>query len=304
MPSRRHIREAVVQFLYCADLEGGADPAALRGPFWDFVTESDRRSLQLATFRTVHHLASGREGRLHEFVERQALAMTLLSAWPQAESLKIDLKRIAELESGWSTAFAKLERLPKDDDDASVAESFGDSLKVLFKTDRDLAAARLRFIEGLEDFPALRGQMEAVAATIRRLQRISDRLRMVEEPEKFPEQGDLARLRDSKAEIHALRLKADELVDAVLARKDFIDERLAAVVENFSPERIDPVDRAILRLGTFELLNTATPPKVVMNEAIELAKRFGTTDSKRFVNGVLDKVSKQASEPSEKQDVL
>ena len=72
MPSRRQIREAVVQFLYCADLEGGADPAALRDPFWDFVTESDRRSLQLATFRTVHHLAHGREGRLAEFVERQS----------------------------------------------------------------------------------------------------------------------------------------------------------------------------------------------------------------------------------------
>ena len=39
MPSRRHIREAVVQFLYCADLEGGANPAELRGPFWDFVTD-------------------------------------------------------------------------------------------------------------------------------------------------------------------------------------------------------------------------------------------------------------------------
>jgi len=304
MPSRRHIREAVVQFLYCADLEGGADPAALRGPFWDFVTESDRRSLQLATFRTVHHLAHGREGRLAEFVERQSQASTLLSAWPQAESLKTDLKRIAELESGWSTSFAKLERLPKDDDDASVAESFGDALQVLFKIDRDLAAARRRFLEGMEDFPALRGQMEAVAATIRRLQRISDRLRMVEEPEKFPEQGDLARLRDSKADILALQKKADALVDFILSKKEQIDATLAAVVENFAPERIDPVDRAILRLGTYEILHEAAPPKVVINEAIELAKRFGTTDSRRFVNGVLDKIAKQAAGVSESQDVL
>jgi N utilization substance protein B len=304
MPSRRHIREAVVQFLYCADLEGGADPAALRGPFWDFVTESDRRSLQLATFRTVHHLAHGREGRLAEFVERQSLASTLLAAWPQAESLKIDLKRIAELESGWSTSFAKLERLPKDDDDASVAESFGDALQVLFKIDRDLAAARRRFLEGMEDFPALRGQMEAVAATIRRLQRISDRLRMVEEPEKFPEQADLARLRDSKADILALQKKADELVDFILSKKERIDATLAAVVENFAPERIDPVDRAILRLGTYEILHAAAPPKVAINEAIELAKRFGTTDSGRFVNGVLDKIAKQAAAVSESQDVL
>ncbi|MEO5913590.1 MAG: transcription antitermination factor NusB [Luteolibacter sp.] len=304
MPSRRHIREAVVQFLYCADLEGGADPAELRGPFWDFVTESDRRSLQLATFRTVHHLAHGREGRLAEFVERHALASTLLSGWPQAEVLKLELKRIAEMESGWSMNFAKLERLPKDDDDASVAESFSEALDKLFKLDRDLAMARLRFLQGMDDFPALRGQLEAVAASIRRLQRISDRLRMVEEPEKFPEQADLARLRDSKAEIGALRKKSDELVDSILAKKEQIDETLAAVVENFAPERIDPVDRAILRLGTYELLHAATPPKVAMNEAIELAKRFGTTDSKRFVNGVLDKIAKQAAEPSESQDVL
>ncbi len=304
MLSRRHIREAVVQFLYCADLEGGADPAALRGPFWDFVTESDRRSLQLAIFRTVHHLAHGRETRLVEFVERQVLANTLLTAWPQAECLKIDLKRIAELESGWSTAFAKLERLPKDDDDASVAENFGDALEVLFKVDRDLSAARRRFLEGMEDFPILRGQMEAVAASIRRLQRISERMRMVEEPEKFPEQGDLTRLRDSKAEIQLLRQQADELVDLILTHKQRIDETLATVVENFAPERIDPVDRAILRLGTYEILHAETPPKVAINEAIELAKRFGTTDSKRFVNGVLDKIAKQALAQSKNQDVL
>jgi transcription antitermination factor NusB len=304
MPSRRQIREAVIQFLYCADLEGGADPAALRGPFWDFVTESDRRGLQIATFRTVHHLAHGREGRLVEFVERQTTAFALLSAYPQAESLKSELKRVAELESGWSTAFAKLERLPKDDDDASVAETFSAALATLFMLDRELTVSRTRFLQGIEDFPALRGQLEAISASLRRLQRISDRMRMVEEPEKFPEQADLSRLRESKAEIQELRRMADHLVDAVLADKETVDQTLASVVDNFAPERIDPVDRAILRLATYEILHATAPPKVVMNEAIELAKRFGTTDSKRFVNGVLDRIARDAAAKSESQDVL
>lgn len=295
MPSRRQIREAVVQFLYCADLEGGADPAGLRDPFWDFVTESDRRSLQLATFRTVHHLAQGREGRLAEFVERQATASAFLAAWPEAERLKATLTRIAELESSWSTALAKLERLPKDDDDASVAASFSSALAHLFLIDRELSAARRNFLLSSEDFPALRGQLEAVSATIRRLQRVSDRLRMVEEPEKFPEQADLARLRDSKAEITELRRRSDELVDLILNHKDVIDQTLSGVVDNYSPERIDPVDRAILRLATHEILTAKTPPNVAINEAIELAKRFGTTDSGRFVNGVLDRIAKQAT---------
>lgn len=292
MPSRRQIREAVVQFLYCADLEGGASPASLREPFWEFVTESDRRALQLATFRTVHHLAHGREGRLVEFVERVGPASAFLSAWPQAESLKIDLTRLSELESRWSMQFAALERLPKDDNDATVADNFEKALAQLFSTDRDLAVTRARFLTSVDDFPSLRTQLEAISATIRRLQRISDRLRMVEMPEKFPEQADLSRLRESKAEITELRLRSDELVDAVLAKKDSIDGMLGSVVENYSPERIDPVDRAILRLAVYEIIHAGTPPKVVINEGIELAKRFGTSDSRRFVNGILDKVAK------------
>ena len=60
MANRRQIREAVVQFLYGADLEGGPEPTAVREPFWDFITESDRRSLHVATFRTDGTYADGR----------------------------------------------------------------------------------------------------------------------------------------------------------------------------------------------------------------------------------------------------
>jgi N utilization substance protein B len=293
MPSRRQIREAAVQFLYCADLEGGAAPAALRDAFWDFVTESDRRSLQLATFRTLRHLADGREGRLEEFVSRQAAAATALAAWPEAEPLKIELEKIAALEAKWSTALARLERLPRDDDDATVAARFAEALAEFFANDRALASARSRFLATLEDFPKLRGPLEAIAATIRRLQRVSDRLRMVEEPEHFPDQADLQKLRDSSNTLRELRRRTDELVDALLSSRERIDAALADVIEHYAPERIDPVDRAILRLATHEILHTETPPKVVINEAIELAKRFGTTDSGRFVNGVLDRILKQ-----------
>ena len=73
------------------------------------------------------------------------------------------------------------------------------------------------------------------------------------------------------------------------------DAALAAVVENYAPERIDPVDRAILRLATHELLHTDTPAKVAINEAVELAKRFGTSDSARFVNGVLDCIARRGT---------
>lgn len=292
MPNRRQIREATIQFLYCSDLEGGANPAALREPFWEFLSETDRRNLHVATFRTLHHLAHGREERLSNFLERSQLSLSHLTALPQAERLKESLTRLISLESSWNLAFSKLSKLPKTGDDSVVADEFADALESFFKTDRDLAFHREEFLRGVIDFPSLKSHLEPVSAAVRRLQRISDRLRMVEQPENFPEQADLAKLRESKSEIADLRARTDELVDAILATKEELDKKLATIIENFSPSRIDPVDRAILRLGTYELMHTKTPPNAVINEAIELAKRFGNSDSGRFVNGILDKVTK------------
>jgi N utilization substance protein B len=292
MPSRRQIREAAIQFLYCSDIEGGASPAELREPFWQFLTESDRKNLSIATFRTVQHLAIGRQTRLVEFVERAEVAKAHITAFPSAEALASNLNRLLALESSWSLSHTQLEKTPKAGEDQDVADELDSALDRFFTIDRDLAFNRDQFLKSSEDFPQLKPQLEALNATIRRLQRISDRLRMVETPERFPDQADLAKIRQSKAEISSLISQTDALVDAVLACKPEIDEKLSALVENYSPQRIDPVDRAVLRLGTYELLKTDTPNKVIINEAIELAKRFGTTDSNRFVNGMLDSVAK------------
>jgi N utilization substance protein B len=291
MPSRRQIREAVVQFLYCADLEGGADPSALKETFWDFITESDRRNLLVSTTRTLLHLATARLDRVEEFLSRIPAVESALSAYPEAEPLKLEISRTRNLESAWSTALAALQRVPLDDDDSAVASRLESALKGFFKADLELAGSRSRFLLGCEDFPKLRTALEPICGTLRRLSRISERVRMIEHPEQFPDQPEFEKLRRSRSEIAALRQEATLLVDGVLQNKPTIDAKLASVVEHFAPERIDPVDRAILRLASYELLLTGVPPKAIINEAIELAKRFGTSDSGRFVNGVLDRIA-------------
>jgi transcription antitermination protein NusB len=292
MPSRREIREAVVQFLYCFDLEGGADPSGLRETFWDFITESDRHALHAATVRTVKHLAHGREERMALLESRIPKAREALAAWPEAEALSLALLRITALEADWTDALHHVDREAKGTDDAAAAPRLEATLQRLFLIDRTLEETRARFFLNLEDHPALRGPLEPVSAAIRRLQRISDRMRMVENPEQFPEQSDLSKIRESKSSLRELRIRADEIVDHLLTTRDAIDKSLADTVENFAPERIDPVDRAILRLGCYEIVYAGTPAKVAINEAIELAKRFGTSDSSRFVNGVLDRIAK------------
>jgi N utilization substance protein B len=298
MASRRRIREAAVQFLYGADLERDALPdAAGREAAWDFIMESECRALQVAAFRTLSHLAQGRAERVEEFLARMAPAIARLAAHPEAEALRGDLGRLAELEQAWTAAFERLESQPAADNDKSaVASRFRHGLATLHNLNRELAATRRRFIESLDDFPALRGPLEPVASSLRRLQRIGDRMRMAECPEDYPGEDDIRKLRETSADLANLRQRAGDLVNAVLAHRSEIDQTLAAVVENFSPERIDPVDRAVLRLATYELGHTATPVKVVINEAVDLARRYGSTDSHRFVNGLLDPVARRLRE--------
>jgi transcription antitermination protein NusB len=85
---------------------------------------------------------------------------------------------------------------------------------------------------------------------------------------------------------------ARELVAAAVARAKDIDDLIATSSKNWRIERMSRVDRNILRLGACELLAFRdVPVKVVINEAVELAKRFGTSESSAFVNGVLDRIA-------------
>jgi N utilization substance protein B len=96
------------------------------------------------------------------------------------------------------------------------------------------------------------------------------------------------RLRDPGLEPFCLGL-----YDGVVAHLADIDGHLAKAAENWRLTRMATVDRNVLRLGVSELLYTPdTPASVALDEAIELARRFGAADSPAFVNGVLDRIRK------------
>ena len=83
------------------------------------------------------------------------------------------------------------------------------------------------------------------------------------------------------------------LIEGVRSNRTAIDERISDVARNWKIERMSRVDRNILRVATFELVFVEeVPPKVSLNEAIEIAKVYGTEDSGAFINGVLDRISR------------
>lgn len=83
---------------------------------------------------------------------------------------------------------------------------------------------------------------------------------------------------------------ARSLLSGVRRNRGELDQMLGERAENWSVPRMAVIDRNILRLGAFEMTYTDTPERVVINEALELAKRYGARQSSQFVNGILDRL--------------
>ena len=91
----------------------------------------------------------------------------------------------------------------------------------------------------------------------------------------------------------AERAIASRLVRVVAADSAKIDRELEAVTTNWRLERLGAIDRAVLRLAAAELSVGETPPKVVIQEAVRLAERYGSVQSARFVNGIVDALARR-----------
>lgn len=96
----------------------------------------------------------------------------------------------------------------------------------------------------------------------------------------------------------------EAIVNGVIGEQESLDGTIRPVAPDWPIEQIARIDRTILRMGVFELLHKAdiVPPKVAINEAVELAKAFGSDNSSKFVNGVLGTVYRSRTEDAEGAD--
>ena len=105
--------------------------------------------------------------------------------------------------------------------------------------------------------------------------------------------------RAHSAEDEAVRMFADPLIRGTLQYRDEVDNCIKKHAQNWELHRIAAVDRNILRLAIYEMLHREDiPPVVSINEAVDIAKKFSTYDSGKFVNGILDKVKDELLRPA------
>ena len=111
--------------------------------------------------------------------------------------------------------------------------------------------------------------------------------------------GERFELPPPTAEEAALRVFADPLIRGTIQNRDACDEIIKKHAKNWDLHRIATVDRNVMRLAIYEMLHREDiPPVVSINEAVDIAKKFSTVDSGKFVNGILDKVKGELLRPA------
>ena len=111
--------------------------------------------------------------------------------------------------------------------------------------------------------------------------------------------GEHVELPPPSAAESEVRLFAEPLIRGTVQHRDEVDEHIKQHVKNWELHRIAAVDRNILRLAIYEMLHRDDiPPVVSINEAVDIAKKFSTQDSGKFVNGILDKVKGELMRPA------
>ncbi|MBM3864888.1 MAG: transcription antitermination factor NusB [Verrucomicrobia bacterium] len=116
-------------------------------------------------------------------------------------------------------------------------------------------------------------------------------------------QDDLQEFFEGCPEPRAHYAYGEELIQGVIAQQADIDARIKGLAQNWDFERIAKIDLAILRLAMFEMIHRRDiPPVVSINEAIDLSKEFSNADSKRFINGILDRLKDQLGRDARKAE--
>ena len=111
--------------------------------------------------------------------------------------------------------------------------------------------------------------------------------------------GEQVELPPPTAEEAEVRLFAEPMIRGAIEHRDAVDAQIKKYAKNWELHRIAAVDRNILRLAIYEMLYRGDiPPIVSINEAVDIAKKFSTEDSGKFVNGILDKVKSELLRPA------
>lgn len=292
MLSRNQIRQTALQYLYGASQSPEITGEQEEG-IWDILMEPFRadycklrRKPFPATLRVTTRTSCASLSPAPETAEK-------LQHDPLTLPVRDQLHDLLNKEGEFNAALLQLKKALHDDP-ANDRKTLSAACDAVQELNTALMQMRGRLLDSLRDFPVYNSiwtPLIPAAATSGN----NDPHQLHHHQDGRPSLAEVKKVVEAGQDAEELYREAKTLGEETLRRREELDSVINGILENYSPERVSTMDRAILRLGACELLHRKNlPAPVVISEAIRLAERFSSADSPRFVNGVLAGIAKTA----------
>lgn len=280
--SRRQIREATVQLLHATGgiTDETSDP-------WPLILAPAESKIIRVRARAILHLQQNRAHRLKLLNEKKREFYSLIENYLEDRSAARTFRSLLKTEEEILSFLDLLRRQLKSDKEP---ETIAENLERIQENNLNSLAHQKTLSEAIGPETSSPAPLKPLAQALPPLLTTSELLRSLFS-QNLPNTPETQALRKAIAERELLQIETAKLHELIAKHQKEINQLISKHLENFTFERLAQVDRAVLQLATTELKHCPDiPPAVSINEAIDIARRFGGSDSALFVNGVLDKL--------------
>ncbi len=288
--SRSKIRQTTLGYLY-AYLSNGKQPVDAE-LFWSIALEKERDHLRTAQAKTLLHTSRDHADSARLLAERVELVENHMHADMTAAVLLEEISRYARQSDQFDAAIKALRYCVADkrrDTTDQLALCVGDVLRLASV----VVALGGGMLPRFADFPAYRQQLDSLAAVVNRRARMLQACAELANPEELADTKEHIGLVRQARDMKELRPAVESLAREVIARIPLLEPRVEALLTNYSIERMDVVDKAILYLALYELEEKGLDTPIVVSEATALAHEYSGSKSAPFIHGIIAAAAKK-----------
>ncbi len=284
--NKSKVRQSALLLVY-AVLENGGDTTTFDFDlFWKIAQEKERDHYTMAEAKAIIHICRSSVDAARVLASRVQAVLDALQGDLSAARLREDVERYARQVSVFSAALAA-QQLCLGDKRREGTEQLALCNKDVIRAAYAAEGLGRALLPTLADYPAYRALLDPFAAALRRIGRQLAQCAAVECPRSLEGAREFASLIRSEELLRDLRPAAEKLGLAVLARRVEYDGRMTSRLENYSPERLDMVDKCILYLALYEMEENGLEMPIVISEATALADAYSGSKSAPFIHGVI-----------------
>ena len=283
------VRQCALSYLYMYLTHGNEPVDAAQ--FWSIAHEKEVDNLRNAQAKALLHASRTTADTARLLAERVQNLENLMHADMTAAVLREEIERYVSRSSQFDAAVKALQYCYNDkrrDTTDQLVLCSGDVMRLAAV----VAAMGRDLLPRFADFPAYRQLLDSLGAVMNRRARMLDLCASLANPESLAGNKEYAGLVRAAGDIQELRPAVEALVAKIVAHIPLMETRLDALLSNYSTNRLDLVDKAILYIALYELTENHLEVRIVVSEATALANEFSGSKSAQFIHGVIAAAAK------------